>query len=121
MRISGLDAIELCPRDLEASLRFWRDALGLEVVASSTDAARVCLALRGGPRLVLSRRTGANEPTPAGLALSLQVEDPDAMARELSTRGIVATPAVHEAGWYRRSVTDPDGVVVRLQRPSAGM
>ena len=117
MRASGLDGLELTPADHDASVRFSRDGLGLRVVQH--DAGEVIFALGGGPRLVLRRGThDGRKPDYRGLAISLQVEDPDGLARLLKSRGLEPTTIIETSGWRRCSVTDPDGVTVQLQRPS---
>lgn len=117
MRASGLDGLQLTPADFDASVRFYRDGLGLRV--AQHDAGEITFALGGGPRLVLRRgASGGRRPDYGGLSIALQVEDPDAFAKLIKSRGLEPSPVIETSGWRRCSVKDPDGVTVQLQRPT---
>lgn len=127
----------ICSRDVDASLRFWRDGLGLQVLmdhrfegdwptllrAPSTSLRAVFL---GDPA---SAEAGIVElvdlgPVPAGpapgpaatgvLLLSL-VTDVDAALGRLAELGLGGEPRrIEVSGVAIATVVDPDGVVVEL-------
>lgn len=131
--IRHLDHVVLRVRDVEASLRFWRDALGCPVERAS-DALGL-YQLRAGESLIdlvpvagpLGRAGGA----PAGeearnvdhVALALTAFDEPAIRAHLEAHGIAAgeVAARYGAGGMGPSlyVKDPDGNTVELKGPPA--
>ncbi|MEB2346839.1 MAG: VOC family protein [Deltaproteobacteria bacterium] len=131
--IRHLDHVVLRVRDVEASLRFWRDALGCPVERAS-DALGL-YQLRAGESLIdlvpvagpLGRAGGA----PAGeearnvdhVALALTAFDEPAIRAHLEAHGIAAGEVAprYGAGGMGPSlyVKDPDGNTVELKGPPA--
>ncbi len=116
MRVSGLDRLSWRPRDPSASLRFYRDVLGLR---AETTAEGMLLALGGGPRLLLLTHAAAPS-SPLSLRLDLQVEDPDGLRDLLTSRGLRSSGEVRDdgRGWRYFDAVDPDGLTLRFQRPA---
>ena len=116
MRISGLDRLAWRPRDPSASLRFYRDHLGL---AAETTTEGMLLGLGGGPRLLLLTHAAA-PAAPVALRIDLQVEDPEAFRTRLSARGLNGLSELRNDGhgWRYFELLDPDGMTLRFQRPA---
>ncbi|HEY1634295.1 MAG TPA: VOC family protein [Acidimicrobiales bacterium] len=101
----------LRPTDLDRSLAFYRDTLGLAVYREFGEAGqRGVVFFLGGGFLEVSGR--AESPTAPNLALWLQVRDVDASHDELVAKGVsVERPPVTEPWGLREMwVRDPDGL-----------
>jgi len=129
----------ICVRDVDASLRFWRDGLGFEVVmderfegdwptllrAPSTSLRAVFL---GDPSSTASGivelvdlgqvpdSDGSPDASPAGGFLLLSVmADVEAVLSRLAALGLGGSPRCTEvSGIAMAVVRDPDGVLVEL-------
>lgn len=129
--IRRLDHVVLRVRDVEASLRFWRDALGCPVERAS--AALGLYQLRAGDSLIdlvptdgpLGRLGGA-APGAEGrnvdhVALTLSQFDEPALRAHLEQHGIepgdVATRYGSEGMGPSMYIRDPDGNTVELKGP----
>jgi catechol 2,3-dioxygenase-like lactoylglutathione lyase family enzyme len=106
------------PTDLERSLAFYRDGLGLAVARQfGSGAGRGVVFFAGGGLLeVVGQRPPAGSPTDGGLALWLQVRDVAATVADLGTRGVTITrgPQLEPWGLIEARVDDPDGLHVIL-------
>lgn len=113
MKISGLEQVVIGVKDPSRSLRFYSEQLGLPCEKRG-EAVRA--GLGGGVWLLLQP---ASDAPAHSFALSLQVEDPDVFARELTARGVelIAPPHDTSVGTRRCTVRDPDGVELHLERP----
>jgi catechol 2,3-dioxygenase-like lactoylglutathione lyase family enzyme len=122
----GLDNVGVAVRDLDASLRFYHDAVGLPV-ADRDDASRAASLSAGGAQLYVfetsgpggTRRTGDYTRNPTGLDhLSFAVDDVDATHRQLSGRGVEFFMDPVDAEWGARvcACHDPDGTPVYFLR-----
>jgi predicted enzyme related to lactoylglutathione lyase len=101
----------LRPTDLERSLAFYRDTLGLAVYREFGEGnQRGVVFFLGGGFLEVSGR--AEVAATASVALWLQVRDVDATHDELSRRGVdILRPPVTEPWGLREMwVSDPDGL-----------
>ena len=121
----------LAVSDFEASLAFYRDRLGLEVVATYDDPpyatllaaqARISLAEGGHPA---EDRPGVamsapKDPSQANVVLVLEVEDALAVHRELTAEGVRFLADPYEPAWggYRFFCVDPDGYLVEIEQPA---
>jgi catechol 2,3-dioxygenase-like lactoylglutathione lyase family enzyme len=121
----------LAVSDLEASLAFYRDRLGLEVVATYDDPpyatflaaqARISLAEEGHPA---EDRPGVTMSAPrdrsqANIVLVLEVEDARAVHRELTAEGVrfLADPYQPPWGGSRFFCVDPDRYLVEIEQPA---
>ena len=131
IEIRRIDHVVLRVRDLAASLRFWRDALGCAIERSS-DALGL-YQLRAGESLIdlvpldgpLGKLGGAG-PAAEGrnvdhVALSLAVFDEAALRAHLIEHGVTPGDVAdrYGAGGNGPSmyVKDPDGNVVELKGP----
>jgi catechol 2,3-dioxygenase-like lactoylglutathione lyase family enzyme len=116
--------------DFAASLTFYRDELGLEVVAVYDDppyatlsaaGARISLAEQGHPA---PDRPGVTISAPAdrstmNVVLVLEVADAHAAHRELEGRGVPFLAPIYSPPWggSRFFCVDPDGYLVEIEEP----
>jgi catechol 2,3-dioxygenase-like lactoylglutathione lyase family enzyme len=101
----------LRPSDLDRSLAFYRDTLGLAVYREFGEGSqRGVVFFLGGGFLEVSGR--AEAPSAPNVALWLQVRDVDAAHDDLTARGVrVERPPVTEPWGLREMwVRDPDGL-----------
>ena len=96
------------PADYEASLRFYRDGLGL-AIAREYPGGTVFFA---GQSLI--ELAGHGEPASFSGALWLQVRDVEQTQQELRGRGITITREARREPWglHEMHVRDPDGVTL---------
>lgn len=125
--IKGFTHVSLSVRDLDASLGFYRDVLGLATLAEPYDGevfqGREAMLLAGRTALCLQCHT-ANagalfDPTRTGLdhiALAVRSrEDLDAFAGHLSTVGVEHSGVKPLPGFgHFIELHDPDGILVEL-------
>lgn len=125
-----LTHVRLLTDDVEASARFYRDVLGLEVTLDAGDG--VYKELRGGDvvlgvfrRDLMGQMIGAELPvTSSGpadaVALTFAVDDVDEAARSVRDRGadLVSEPRDYEVAFLRVAhLRDPDGNLIELNAP----
>jgi catechol 2,3-dioxygenase-like lactoylglutathione lyase family enzyme len=130
----------LCPADMETSLRFYRNGIGLEVLSDFTleadlepllgrQTSRVRAVFLGSPDspqggtlelLDLDQPEFADTPTGGGIPhrgvflLSFQVDITDVLAR-LARLGLGGQPRIMKTReGFAATVVDPDGVTVEL-------
>ena len=116
--------------DFTASLRFYRDQLGLEVLAVYDDPPYATLAAAGA-RISLAEqdhpapdRPGVLMSAPAdrsraSVVLVLEVDDADAAHAELAGRDVPFLARIHHPPWggSRFFCVDPDGYLVEIEEP----
>jgi len=125
--IKGFTHVSLSVRDLDASLHFYRDVLGLRTLAEPYDGevfeGREAMLLAGRTALCLqchTANTGARfDPRHTGLDhIALAVasrEDLEAFAEHLTTEGIEHSGVKPLPGFGDFiELHDPDGVLVEL-------
>lgn len=116
--------------DFAASLRFYRDQLGLEVLAVYEDppyatltaaGARISLAEQNHPA---PDRPGVTMSAPAdrssaNVVLVLEVDNAQAARQELGDRGVPFLADTHYPPWggSRFFCVDPDGYLVEIEEP----
>jgi catechol 2,3-dioxygenase-like lactoylglutathione lyase family enzyme len=101
----------LRPVDMERSLAFYRDVLGLAIAREFPGGT---VFFMGGGFLELSGRSDGGGDA---IALWLQVRDLDAAARELAAH-VVREPRLEPWGLHEMWITDPDGTrIVLVQVP----
>src|SRR5437016_4911909 len=112
--LAGLRFVQLEVEDLERSLQFYRDGLGLriEAVAPSEGRRTACVEI-GEFELVLVQAAPSDAPRGAGVQLFLNTHDVDHFSAALRSRGVEASPPEQEP-WGGRAarVRDPDGYVL---------
>lgn len=121
------DSIVLMVSDLQRSIEFYRDKLGMPVRYKSKgfvalDAGIIPLQLEGlneakvifGAEAVLAEQEAGHR-----LALTVCVEDVDAAYRELKNKGVRFIKAPTDMPWGHRNAdfVDPDGNIWVLYKP----
>ena len=110
MMFSGLDLLFLEINNLEESLEFYRDVLGLELQKHNPEGDPPMATLRAGAlRLTLVQQLETMLRRGRGAHFFLGVDDVDRYYDELKSRGAEVQPPVDE-GWGGRFITmqDPD-------------
>lgn len=110
MMFSGLDLLFLEINNLEESVEFYRDVLGLELQKHNPEGDPPMATLRaGGLRLTLVQQLETMLRRGRGAHFFLGVDDVDRYYDELKSRGAEVQPPVDE-GWGGRFITmqDPD-------------
>jgi glyoxylase I family protein len=130
IEVHGIDHVVVRVRDLEAALRFYRDALGCPVERRSDELGLI--QLRAGRSLIdlvpvgspLGRAGGpppGKGPNVDHVALRIARFDPQELAAHLRAHGIepgeVASRYGAEGQGPSMYVRDPDGNVVELKGP----
>jgi catechol 2,3-dioxygenase-like lactoylglutathione lyase family enzyme len=122
MRIDRLDHLVLTVADLDATITFYRDVLGMEVVTFSDDRQ----ALNFGRSKINLHVAGqefsphAHEPVPGSADLCLIVDEPvSQVIRELREHGVFIEEGPVERTGATGSMTscyirDPDGNLIEL-------
>jgi catechol 2,3-dioxygenase-like lactoylglutathione lyase family enzyme len=117
--------------DFAASLRFYRDQLGLTEVAVYDDppyatltaaGARISLAEQGhaAPDRPNVQLLAPADRTVANVVLVLEVGDAEAARRELADRGVEFLADSYRPPWggCRFFCVDPDGYLVEIEEPA---
>jgi len=121
-----LNVVTIAVADLNRSLRFYRDGLGLDtkgiVGTEFQDGAIVFIEMKGGPTLALypraalakDARIAATPPSAAEFSLGHLVrskDEVDALMRTAAQAGAVITDPAHTRLWggYSGYFQDPDG------------
>jgi catechol 2,3-dioxygenase-like lactoylglutathione lyase family enzyme len=97
--------VELQVSDWAASLTWYREVLGLDVLLTD-EPARFALLRAGQTRLSLK----AGTPTPGGVLLSFEVEDLSPWLGRLGLLDVKTSPE----GYRRARLRDPDGYTITL-------
>jgi catechol 2,3-dioxygenase-like lactoylglutathione lyase family enzyme len=121
----------LAVSDFAASLRFYRDRLGLTEVARYDDPPYVTLTA-GGARISLAEQghpapdrpgvamAAPADPARANVVLVLEVPDADLARKVLESRGVRFLAETHRPPWggSRFFCVDPDGYLVEIEQPA---
>lgn len=128
MKLTLPDYVVLIVADLDVSLRFYTDVLGLELGHRSgafaqlrTGATRLSLYERASMAQTVGRPLRAPDPDAPGFELGFKVADCDVAYAELVARGArpVTPPATRPWGQRTAYVGDPDGHLIELAQDSA--
>lgn len=110
MSLTGLDLLFLEVNNLEESLAFYLDQLGLELLTDNARDEPPMVTLRAGRlRLTLVEQPETMLRRGRGVHFFLGVTDVDQFYAQLKARGVEVAPPVDE-GWGGRFITlqDPD-------------
>jgi catechol 2,3-dioxygenase-like lactoylglutathione lyase family enzyme len=111
MAVAAIDHVYYWTRDMDASVAFYRDVVGLPLVRRSGDA---WAEFDAGPvRLALH---GTDDQAPGSGTAVFRVDDLDAERAALESRGAAFDAFVGEVEGFARFATfrDPDGNPVQL-------
>ena len=117
-------AVTLYVDDLDTSIAWYRDALGLEPATVSEDAFRYAGYRAGGLAFVLEPASAATDPRDSdrtgAAALNLVVDrDPEVIRSELTASGVACTEVKRSPGFDTFLVRDPDGHRIYVTRARA--
>ena len=147
MPVTRLGHVSVTVADMDRSLAFWRDALGLELIGrgivrkthldriiglAETEIEWAELSVQGGAVIELFRYLnppGSERPIPApndpgATHVCLEVTGIDEILRSLRARGYathsdapVEIPEGDWRGWRDIYIDSPDGIIVELSEP----
>ena len=114
--VSNISVVYLYVRDMERSLAFYRDLLGIPLEGDEHWRETT---FPGGTRFALhAAHEGVGELSSGTVNVSLEVEDADAAAALLRDHGAEVREALRDSWGTAVDVVDPDGYIVSLfQRP----
>ncbi len=124
--ITGLSHVQLLVSDVGTSARWYRAALGLELLAEDPDTGYVALKHRNAKVvIVLTKGRGtesASPHSPSGVLdhLAFAVPDGDSLrawAEHLGVVGIDHPGVALENGHPSLQLRDPDGIAIELVAP----
>ena len=114
--VSRVSVVYLYVSDMERSLRFYRDLLGIPLEGDD-DWAEATL---GGTRFALhATHEGIGELSAGTIHVSLEVADADAAAERLRAEGVETRDTMRDDWGTAIEVVDPDGYRVYLFEPPA--
>ena len=114
-----ISTVWLYVRDLEASIAFYRDVLGVPLVRDDHDPHWAEAHLPGGLRFALHRaHEGAVPQTPGTITIDFAVEDIELATRRLREAGATVDEIAREAWGAAATTYDPDGYRISLYQAS---
>jgi lactoylglutathione lyase len=115
--VSGISVVYLYVRDMQASLSFYRDLLG---IALEGDEHWAETTFDQGTRFALhATHEGVGELTSGTVNISFEVEDIDAATASLRAQGVEVGETLRDEWGSAADVVDPDGYTINLfQRPA---
>ena len=114
--VSRVSVVYLYVSDMERSLRFYRDLLGIPLEGDD-DWAEATL---GGTRFALhATHEGIGELSAGTIHVSLEVADVDGAADRLRSEGVETRETMRDEWGTALEVVDPDGYRVYLFQPPA--
>jgi lactoylglutathione lyase len=113
--VSGISVIYLYVSDLERSLGFYRDLLGLPLAAEDGDWAEA--PLPSGLRFALHTAHGDEQLGSGTVRINLEVDDVDAEADRLRRAGVSVGDVIREDWGSACEIVDPDGYRLELYEP----
>lgn len=108
MKITGLFRVIIFARDLEAMIRFYRDDLGLPIIADRRGEGWVVFSVGGQSQIALHGGAGEHRPEWAPKAV-LGCADPAAFHKYLSSRGVLVGDLQEWEGTQSFDCSDPEG------------
>jgi lactoylglutathione lyase len=114
--VSNISVVYLYVRNIERSLAFYRDLLGMPLEG---DEHWVETTFPGGTRFALhAAHEGVGDLSSGTVSISFGVEDADAAAQFLREHGVEVREALRDEWGTAVDVVDPDGYTISLfQRP----
>ena len=129
VRFQAPDYVVLVVEDVDRSVRFYCDLLGLPLAHRSgpfaqlaTGVTRVALYERVAMTATLGRELAPPSPDAPGFELGFKVDDCDTAYHELVNAGATEDVPPTDRPWGQRTayVRDPDGHLVELAQDLAG-
>ncbi len=114
--VSGVSVVYLYVSDMDRSVRFYRDLLGIPLEGDE-DWTEATL---GGTRFALhATHEGIGELSSGTIHVSLEVADADVAAERLRAQGLETRETMRDEWGTAVEVVDPDGYRVYLFEPPA--
>ena len=123
MKILGTDFVVYAVSDIERSIQFYRDVLGLQLDNFWQDVPWAEFKVPPTTLALFdpSKFDPGSSPKPGGAAIALAVEDVPAAAAELKEKGVNVIVAPFETPvCWNAYVLDPDGNMVGLHQRKDG-
>ena len=118
MAVSGLNVVYLYVRDLDRSIAFYRDVLGLPVERNPNDEDWADARFAGGGRFGLHRwHDEVGDVGLGSVGISFTVGDVDEAATRLRETGVEVSDIGHYGWGSRCEFVDPDGYRLGLFQP----
>jgi catechol 2,3-dioxygenase-like lactoylglutathione lyase family enzyme len=115
MMLHDLAYIQLSVADLDRSIAFYRDTLGMRLLWREPEQGHAAVITSAGP-LVL-RADGGGNPDHRGPIIAFEVDDIQGMVAEYTARGVVFTSGIERhGGRFTARFLDPDGHQLELNR-----
>lgn len=114
---SRISAVWIYVRDMERSIRFYRDVLGLPLETDERDPQWAEAALPGGIRFAMHAAHPGAEPQPGTITVDFAIDDVDDAAARLRAAGVRVGDILREAWGSTITAYDPDGYRVSLFQP----
>ena len=119
--VSSINVVYLYVRDVDRSVAFYRDLLGVPLVRDEHDAAWAEAKLPGGIRFALHQSHPGGEPqTPSSVVIDFETSDIEAAAERLRAAGVRVGELMRKEWGSALEVYDPDGYRIDLFEPPAG-
>jgi catechol 2,3-dioxygenase-like lactoylglutathione lyase family enzyme len=116
--VSRINVVYLYVRDLERSVAFYRDVLGVPVELDAAHPWWAEAILPGDVRFALHEwHPEAGEISSGTVRFDFQVEDVERAAVQLSAAGAEVGDVTHASWGSMCTVTDPDGYRIQLFQP----
>jgi len=117
--ISRLEVVYLYVSDMERSLAFYRDLLGVPLEADANDPNWAEARLDGVRFALHLARPGAEPETRNTVRFDFRVDDIDAEMERLRAAGVECGAVMREPWGSLCELSDPDGYTVELFAPFA--
>jgi lactoylglutathione lyase len=115
--VSNLGVVYLYVRDMERSIAFYRDLLGIPLAGDEHWAET---AFPGGTRFALhAAHEGVGELSSGTVHVDFEVEDADAAAEILREHGVAVGEPLRDTWGTAVEVVDPDGYTISLFQRAA--
>ena len=109
------DHLTMPVTDHEASRDWYIEYLGFELEFMVDDPPAAAITDSNGFTIFLNKWNEDSPCAHSGMALTLQVDDVDALHAELTTKGVVFSHAPKKTFWgYGAELKDPDGHCLRI-------
>lgn len=118
--VSRISVVFLYVGDLERSLHFYRDLLGLPLQTDAHDPDWAEAKVPGGFRFALHEAgpTSARPQTPGTIVIDFETDDLDTAMERLRGAGVRLGRVMHEPWGSVCEVFDPDGYRIDLFKPA---
>ena len=118
--VTGISVVYLYVSDLDRSIAFYREVLGLALERHPHDHHWAEVTFANGTRFALHLASHRPPQAPASVEVSLEVDDVDAAVERVRGAGAEVANVMHEPWGSLATLVDPDGYEVGLFAPPSG-